>query len=516
MTLFADWREFQKPPVIGGVADYSADAMRLQARELERYLERLAAIDPSGWPISQQVDHHIVRAEMNGLYFDHRVLRPWSRNPAFYKVLLPSDTDVPAREGSVMYGALELWTYRPPLSVSQLRELRERLDAVPRILARARENLIEDARDLWYLGIRVKENESRALSDFASRTIVHHPELGIHVDRARLAVDEFRAWLEQQLPTKSGESGVGVDSYDWYLAQVQLVPHTWAEQRTIVQRELDRAWAYLKLAENQSRRMPALAPVGSADDYRRRYRAAVSEFVEFLQREEVFTVPAYVKPALEAREGSFAGPDRPLEFFNQVNYRDLRVMRPHGTHWFDLARMKYEPHPSPIRSVPLLYNVWASRAEGLATAMEEMMLAAGFLQDDPRSGELIYVLLAQRAARAMAELKMHSRELTLEEAVRFTVTWTPRGWLSPDGNTAWVEQHLYLEQPGYGTSYVVGKTYLDRLNAERANQLGDQYTLRGFMDELHGAGMIPLSLIRWEMTGRDDEIRLMAERAMQH
>ena len=50
---------------------------------------RLAAIDPSGWPIPQQVDYHVVRAEMNGLDFDHRVLRPWANNPAFYVTVLP-------------------------------------------------------------------------------------------------------------------------------------------------------------------------------------------------------------------------------------------------------------------------------------------------------------------------------------------------------------------------------------------------------------------------------------------
>ena len=64
--------------------DYTAAAMAAQQRELAAYQRRLAAIDPSGWPVRQQVDWHIVRAEMNGLDFDHRVLRPWANNPAFY------------------------------------------------------------------------------------------------------------------------------------------------------------------------------------------------------------------------------------------------------------------------------------------------------------------------------------------------------------------------------------------------------------------------------------------------
>lgn len=506
VALFEEWREFQRPHVTAWVPDYTAEAMEAQRRELETYQRRLAAIDSSGRPISQQVDYHLVRAEMNGLEFAHRVTRPWSRNPAFYNVLFPSGTDVPAREGSTMYGAIELWTYRFPLSDERLTELRERLRAIPAILEQARGNLVEDARDLWFLGARVKRNESRALADLATRAAEHHPDLIPDVERAREAVDDFAAWLEERYPGMTAPSGVGVEDYDWYLKNVQLVPYTWEEQVALVQRELHRAWATLKLLENQNRDLPELEPVATEAEYQRRYQGAVGDFVEFLRREEILTVADYAEPALLAQEGGFVPPTRPRGFFTKVNYRDLRVMRLHGTHWFDLARMEVRPHPSPIRRVPLLYNIWAYRAEGFATAFEEMMMASGFLHDDPRAEELVYVLLAQRAARAMAGLKMHSNEFTLEEAVRFAVEWTPRGWLSEEGNTVWTEQQLYLEQPTYGASYVVGKIQIDRLHADRAHQLAGKDSLRRFMDEFLAAGMIPISLIRWEMTGLDDEV----------
>jgi uncharacterized protein (DUF885 family) len=41
----------------------------------------------------------------------------------------------------------------------------------------------------------------------------------------------------------------------------------------------------------------------------------------------------------------------------------------------------------------------------------------------------------------------------------------------------------------------------------RPQQLGDEFNLKEFMDEFLEAGMIPMSLTRWEMTGYDDEIR---------
>jgi len=73
-ALFADWRSFQRPKLVDGVPDYTAGAMDRQRHDLEGYQRRLYAIDPAGWPIPQQVDWHVVRAEMNGLDFDQNVL----------------------------------------------------------------------------------------------------------------------------------------------------------------------------------------------------------------------------------------------------------------------------------------------------------------------------------------------------------------------------------------------------------------------------------------------------------
>ena len=74
------------------------------------------------------------------------------------------------------------------------------------------------------------------------------------------------------------------------------------------------------------------------------------------------------------------------------------------------------------------------------------------------------------------------------------------------------EQHLYLRQPGYGTSYVTGKYLLEQLLAEYGKQVeerGETFVLEDFFSRFNALGNIPMSLIRWEMTGLDDEIRAM-------
>ena len=156
VLLFREFREFQKPKVIGGVPDYTPEAMKKQASEIKDFQSRLASIDTRDWPISQQVDYYLVRAEMNGLEFDHRVLRPWFRDPAFYVPLT-------FQFGPKMYGSFRLPDL--PLSEERIPWLRIKLQAIPKILEQAKGNLTEGAADLAMLGIRSKEREI-ALLDF--------------------------------------------------------------------------------------------------------------------------------------------------------------------------------------------------------------------------------------------------------------------------------------------------------------------------------------------------------------
>jgi hypothetical protein len=501
--LFQEWRAFQRPKLVNGVPDYTAAAMAAQQRALPAYQRRLSLIDTTSWSIPQKVDWHIVRAEMNGLDFDHRVIKPWSRNPAFYVTAFPSQSDQPAREGHWAFGSLELWSYRFPLSATDATEVSARLRAVPPLLQQARRNLVGNAKDLWTMGIRSIRDQATALQTLEGR-VADNVALAADARAARDATNEFVRWLEQQAPNKTGPSGIGVDNYNWYLTNVQLVPFTWQDEVVLMQRELARSRAALALEEERNRALPPLQPVSSGEEWERRFNSAVTEYIGFLRDREVITVLDYMEPALRARLGRFSS--GPREFFTEVNHRDPIIMRTHDFHWIDLAQMKSAPHTSPIRRGPLLYNIFITRTEGFATAMEELMMNAGFLDSHPRGRELIYVLVAQRAARALGDLMMHANRYSIEDAARFAVAETPRGWLRQDGSTVWGEQHLYLQQPAYGTSYLIGKMQIEKLLSDRKQQQGSAFNLRQFMDAYTAIGLIPMSLVRWELLGQADEL----------
>ena len=81
VALFAEWRTFQKPKLVDGVPDYSAPPWRHSTANSPTSAAAWPQSTSRGWPVTQQVDWHVVRAEMNGLDFDHRVLQPWANNP---------------------------------------------------------------------------------------------------------------------------------------------------------------------------------------------------------------------------------------------------------------------------------------------------------------------------------------------------------------------------------------------------------------------------------------------------
>jgi hypothetical protein len=503
VALFKEFREYQKPKMVEGIPDYSEPAMEKQYARLPEFRTKLEAIDPSGWAVDRRADYEVLRAEMNGLDFDHRVFHPWKRDPAFYAAITTSEPDVPAREGPEIYGVLYLPDYQFPLGGEQKENFEAKLIAIPGILAQAKTNLTEKGKDLWFFGIKQKEREITVLASLSQHLADATPDLAPPADRAREAVEDFKKWLEEELASMDQtQDGIGVENFNWYMKHVHLVPFDWQEQVDICRRELERSRAALKMEEIRNRDLPPLKPAESIEELRRRLKEAVDEMMGFLRDREIFSVPDYM--GLSAEVGSYTPPDE-RSFFTIVEYHHYLALRPHMVHWLEKQREALNTHP--IRGLPLLYNIWDSRAEGLATGFEETLLQAGLLDKYPRARELTWILLAFRAARALGDLMVHSGDWTVREAVDFAVKNTPRGWVKPDGRTIWGDIGIYLRQPGYGTSYVYGKIQLERLIADRAAQLGEKFSLQDFFDDYFSRGIIPASLLRWEMTGLDDAVK---------
>jgi hypothetical protein len=169
LQFFKEWREFEAPEFQNGVPDYSAEAMAEQERRIPEFMQRLQSFNTAGWTLPQRADYEIIRAEINGLKFNHEVLRPWARIPLFYAVVQTYEADVPAREVPEIDGVLNIFQHSFPLNEESQAVFKQKLAAIPGVLEQARKNLVEEAGYLWLAGIRQKKGESAALGRLAER-----------------------------------------------------------------------------------------------------------------------------------------------------------------------------------------------------------------------------------------------------------------------------------------------------------------------------------------------------------
>jgi uncharacterized protein (DUF885 family) len=515
VDLAGQWREFEGPRIAACVPDYGATALSAKAAALPEYRSRLARLDTHGWATEQLVDRRLIEAEMNGLQFDLEARQPWARDPSFYATVFDERSDVPQHEGVTAAPVIDLFAYAYPLSREDQKRLTCLLGAVPALLTQAKTNLRQgNAHDLWVYGVATIREQSAALARLQAGTLdmrtlegTRHADLAgtdralkDAVARARRATDDFAAWVEAQAPGKTGPSGLGKERYNWYLQKVHLVPYDWDQQVTLLRRELERARASLALEEFRNRNLPPVEPANTPEAWSALAGARMRTLTEFLIHSGIVPDRDYFRDALAQQVVKFVPPERRL-FFDQTVAREPLGLFSHEYHWIELARIQQEPTRSAIRRLPALYNLYDSRSEGLATAMEETLMQAGLYDANPRGREIVWVMLANRAARGLASLYVQSNEMTLQQAGRFHADWTPRGWSDPASSLVAFEQLLYLRQPGYGTSYITGKMQFERLISDYAHEqerAGKPFQLGEFFARMNGSATIPFSLVEAE------------------
>jgi len=514
VALFKAWRAFENPPLLDGAPDYTTETFEKRWPRFKELQASLKAIDTTNWSVENQVDWMIVWAEMNGYDFNHRILKPWVRDSAFYKVVWTAKSDVPAHEGPTNHGTTELWTYNFPLSTEERFRLMSNLKVIAPFYTQAKKNLTGNARDLWIAGIRDIQNQRVVLTELkANEAVTEDAELVAVIDEAIASTNDLAAWLQTESESKTGPSGIGKENYTWYLQNVHLVPLTWEDEVMILKRELARAWASLKLEEHRNRNLPELVDADSPESYDTMADASAKSLIDFLDQQDIVTVKPYFETALREHLGEFI-PKEQRNFFTIGEHYDPRPLYSHFYHWFELARMDNEPHKSEIRKGPLLYNIFDSRNEGTATAVEEMFMQAGLYDDSPQTKEIVYIMIAQRAARGLGSLYAHANEMTMEEAGGIHSEYTPRGWMKTEKELLLFEQHLYLRQPGYGSSYITGKYLLEAALADYTRQKelqGEPFAPKDFFDTLNSIGNIPISLGHWQMTGSKEHLKSITE-----
>jgi len=513
VELLDDFLEFRDPQgqqprqiirdvagqAIDPVADYSRQSIAWQTEQMRQFQARLDRLDVTSWTRAQQVDYLAVRSRLDQQQFILQRTRPWARDPGFYvdRMLRVTFAELPL-EGEALDGFLQ------------------KIRAIPVLVAEARKHLDDVAADYADLAIRNLSTSDgvghgypyRAqppagvvgwYDDLLERAASQQPGLLEDIRAARSSVQQFDAWLKQQRPGWTAAAGVGEAAFDWYLKHVKLMPWTSAEIVLLGQRELDRLWADYALERHRNRALPELEPAASAAEYQQRIDATDKRIREFLEQQSIITVPDYIGK-LDTNAPWIVRPTG-RNFWEEIQYRDPSPDHLHAVipgHRFDGLLAERIDHP--VRGK--IYS--AARVEGWATYLEEAMMQAGLFDEQPRVRELIQIFGIFRAARVPADVWLQTRQMDVEQVIDY---WLPRVPFL-DKNVARVDAEIYLRRPpGYGIGYTIGSLQMQRLLADCKRLQGDGFDLKVFHDTLMTSGRLPLSLLRWEMTGLDDEIK---------
>lgn len=506
VELFTQWRIFEQPPLLNGAPDYTVASFNRRQPNFIQLRKKLLSIDTVGWSIKEKVDWRIIWAEMNGYDFNVRILKPWQRDPAFYKSIYTERSDVPAHEGPSHHMVTDVWKYNFPLTANDRKAFMSSLKGIAALNNQAKINLTGNAKELWIAGIRDIRTQSDDLAEIMTKPgCATDKELTQLLKEGIASTNDLVQWLEKQSVKKTGASGIGKENYNWYQKNVHLVPLTWDDQVLLLKRELTRSWAALKMEEHRNRKLPLLELANTPEANNILAEKSFKSLIQFLNTQEVLTIKPYFDSAIRAHKLGFS-PTEKRNFFQITAAYDPRPLYSHFYHWFELARMDIEHNQNEIRRSPLLYNLFDTRNEGLATTVEETFMQAGLYDDNPRVKEIVYIMLAQRAARGLGSLYAHANMLTMEEAGKIHSNFTPRGWMKTEKKLLLFEQHLFMRQPGYGSSYIVGKYLLENAMAEVAKRnelLNKAFSIKDFLDELNEIGCIPASLSAWEISGID-------------
>jgi uncharacterized protein (DUF885 family) len=357
------------------------------------------------------------------------------------------------------------------------------------------------------------------------------------------ALKDYQAWLKTDLlPRSKGDFKIGAQTFSRKLAYDEMVD-TPLDQLLVIgyanlkknKAEFDRV---AKEIEPNKDARAVLEELGenhpAPDQLLQSFRDTFDGLIQFIRAHKIVTIPSDVRPILEEtppfmRATTFASMDTPGPFEKHATEAYFNVTLPDPSmtpaevegfmHAFNVGTVistavheAYPGHyvqflwvPSAPSRVRKLLGA-ASNAEGWAHYCEQMMLDEGYGQPGAgaktereakflRLGQLQDALL--RNSRFIVGIKMHTGQITFDEAVRF---FEQEGYQSHE--TAVVETKRGTSDPTY-LYYTLGKLEILKLREDMQKKQGAAFSLEKFHDEFLRQGFPPIKIVRQAMLGDD-------------
>jgi len=525
---FWQWRALEQPfsdddiPRIerpaGLVVDWSPATVALRLQQLEVFEQRWKALAPSSQtPVHDQVDYRLLGSAVARVRWELSIEQSWKRNPQFY---------VDQTLGSVYLLLLP----PPPFSEARQEEIVARVKQIPITLQSAQENLTDLRQPFVQLAIdaldRVRERSLQMEKGLAPQfSAANNQALQQAVAAAVTALTQYRAWLTTKLPNARKDTAIGRDNYVFFLRKVALLPYTPEQLLAMSRQEWSRSVAFEAYQQTRLAGSPPAPLFPNADAQIQAEKAAEEKVRAFLVEQKILSVPAwmqhyrnlllpdYLEPLQDLGvTDDLTGPSRldqngtsyirvpgpNLGFFNLSTAHDPRPILVHEGvpgHYFQLCLGWH--NADPIRRH--YYDSGAN--EGLGFYAEEMMLQAGFFDDNPHTRETIYSFMRLRALRVEVDVKLALGEFTLQQGAEYLARTVPM-----DRATALDEAAMFSSTPGQGISYQIGKLQITQLLSDARRIQGKDFSMLQFNNFVWNNGNVPIALQRWELLQDASEV----------
>jgi uncharacterized protein (DUF885 family) len=505
--------------------DLSRPAIGREALRLRAARTELSSMKPERPSREDRIDRELLLSSIQGQLLDLTEIRTWQHQPSFYN----------DRIAWSIFGLIK--RDFAPIDV-RLRDTIARERKVPRMLEAAETNL-EHPPKLW---VEIALEDAEGTLSFLTSDVpgafaaVHDDALQAQLkettDQAAAAYRKYLGWLRTDLMARAdGDFRLGEKNYAAKLLYDENVDIPIDRLIEIGENELHRQQA--RILATAHKIDPSLGPAEvlakltrdhpTADKLLSDTQALLASLRDFCESHHIVGMPSEELPIVAetppfARALIFAAMDTPgpfephakeAYFYETLPEKDWPAQRIEehleGFWTGDIANTAiHEAYPGHYvqflwlpRSPTRIRKLVAANSfvEGWAHYTEEMMLEEGYGNDDPKLWISQEQWALVRACRYLVGLRMHTRGLTLDEAVTFFE------------QNAYMNHANALREAQRGTAdptylvYTLGKLEILKLREDYKKKLGTAYTLEGFHDALLSLGYPPLSIARELMLG---------------
>jgi len=175
------------------------------------------------------------------------------------------------------------------------------------------------------------------------------------------------------------------------------------------------------------------------------------------------------------------------------DYTFIRTIAPHETYpGHHLHALKIQENPRPLRK----YCNSTLFTEGWGLYCEELMFETGYFPDNGQTRLTQLLSRLWRAARVILDVRLQTNRISVEDARRFL---EEEVMFEPQRSAG--EVNMYLSDPTYFITYIVGYYEIMSLREEYKKKMGKRFSLLDFHESLLKTGAIPVSLVRELLLG---------------